>query len=324
MSEVNRTRISAILGLQAISGVGSKTVRQLLPDVPADPDIPSLQTAIHKAAIKSHIRRKLVEAVTNGNWHKYLDQGQHVVEQADRWGVQLVPWDSPAFPLYLKDRHVADAPAVLYAKGQLLPDIQTVAIVGTREPSAFGRGAAERMALFLAEHGWVIVSGLAKGIDTIAHRVALSVGARTVAILGNGLDTVYPVENRQLADDIVASGGLVLSEQPFGADPSPANLVQRDRLQSGMSAGTVVVETSITGGAMRTARFAQAQKRLLICPVPPPKYADLPSCGGIQVLLAEGAYAIPGREAYDGLVRQLEEERRRLTATSLPAQLSIE
>ena len=173
------------------------------------------------------------------------------------------------------------------------------------------------MATLLAGRGWTIVSGLAKGIDTIAHRAALTAGARTVAILGNGLDTIYPTVNRHLAEEIIAAGGLLLSEQPPGTEAIPRNLVQRDRLQSGMSVATIVFETSATGGAMHTARFAREQQRLLVCPVPPGKYADVPSTTGNRVLLEdEGTLALSDRSAYPSLLDRLDTELRRLHAAA--------
>ena len=125
------------------------------------------------------------------------------------------------------------------------------------------------------------VSGLALGVDTLCHEAALEAGGHTVAILANGLDSVYPGQNRELAARILAAGGALLSEQPLGAPALPRNLVARDRLQSGMSAATIVMQTDLIGGTMHTVRYAVLQGRPLIAPVPQGTHADAPKSRGI-------------------------------------------
>jgi DNA processing protein len=151
----------------------------------------------------------------------------------------------------------------------------------------------------LGDRGWSIVSGLALGVDSLSHQAALDSGAHTVAILANGLEAVYPKKNARLAADILSSGGALLSEQPFGTPAIPRNLVQRDRLQSGMSAGTIVMQTDIIGGSMHTVRFTLLQGRLLFTPAPYGPHMDEPKSRGILALSR-----VPGRE----LARMLEAE----------------
>jgi DNA processing protein len=201
-------------------------------------------------------------------------------------GVSVITYFDDAYPPLL--RQIPDPPPVLYARGDLGPvsDTRTVAVVGTREPSQFGITAAQQLTTALARDGWVIVSGLAKGIDSLAHQATLAAGGRTVAILGNGLDRVYPSENKRLADEIVAHGGALLSELPFGAPPIPRNLIQRDRLQSGMSGAVVIAQTGVKGGALHTARFAAEQRRRIFCPDP---HSDNGKSEGLRVLLEKPA-----------------------------------
>jgi DNA processing protein len=158
--------------------------------------------------------------------------------------------------------------------------------VGTREPSTFGETATREIARALAGDGWSIVSGLAHGVDTLAHREALAHGAPAIAILGNGLDQTYPKASETLAQEILDADGLLLSELPFGAPAIPRNLIARDRIQSGISAAVIVTQTGIKGGAMHTARFAAEQARPLFCPVP---HGENGKSEGLRVLLERPA-----------------------------------
>lgn len=158
-------------------------------------------------------------------------------------------------------REIDDAPPVLYVRGTWASgDEWSVAVVGTRRATAYGRMAAQEFARGLAQNGVTVVSGLARGVDTIAHRAALDAGGRTIAVLANGLDTVYPPENRRLADEI-AEQGAVVSDYPLGTKPRADFFPRRNRILSGLSLGTLVVEGDRESGAMITARFATEQNR---------------------------------------------------------------
>lgn len=150
---------------------------------------------------------------------------------------------------------------VLYAKGDVLPqDEVAVAIVGTRQPSPYGRQVAQMLATELAKKGVTIVSGLARGVDAEAHRATLAAGGRTIAVLGSGLDIIYPREHTSLVGDI-AQHGAVLSDYPLGSKPDAVHFPARNRIVSGLSLGTIVVEAGDTSGALITARFAGEQGR---------------------------------------------------------------
>lgn len=126
----------------------------------------------------------------------------------------------------------------------------------------------QRIVEQLVNADWTIVSGLALGIDSVAHAATLGKKGRAIAVLAGGLDNVYPKENTRLAEEILASGGALVSEQPFGVPAIPRNLIQRDRLQSGLSVGTFVMQTDVKGGSMHTVRYTLQQERLLFAPVP--------------------------------------------------------
>jgi DNA processing protein len=185
-----------------------------------------------------------------------LDAALARVEQS---GATVLTWDDPAYPDPLKETF--GHPAILYVRGQLNPaDSQAIAVVGTRHPTLHGQSLVTKIVPLLVERGLTIVSGLAVGIDTIAHRLALESGGRTIAVLGSGLDVLYPSQNRGLAERI-ASQGAVITEYAMGTKPDAFNFPARNRVISGLSLGTVVIEAGYKSGALITARFAAEQNR---------------------------------------------------------------
>ncbi|MQA00497.1 MAG: DNA-protecting protein DprA [Dehalococcoidia bacterium] len=181
------------------------------------------------------------------------------MERLERAGVTPLARFDPAYPSRL--REIDDAPPVLYVRGTWTADDDwSVAVVGTRRATAYGRQATAELTRGLSANRVTVVSGLARGVDTIAHSTALGAGGRTVAVFASGLDTIYPPENRRLAEDIAANGALV-SDYPLGTKPRAEFFPRRNRILSGLSLGTLVIEGDYTSGAMITARFAGEQNR---------------------------------------------------------------
>ncbi len=179
--------------------------------------------------------------------------------RVQRAGIDVLTWEDPRYPARLLA--INDAPPVLYVRGELRPeDDYAVAIVGTRQASTYGREAARMLAADLARAGVTIVSGLAVGVDAQAHRAALEAGGRTLAVLGSGVDVIYPWDNRKLAADIVQHGALI-SDYPLGTQPEASNFPPRNRIISGLSRGIIVVEAGERSGALITADFAADQGR---------------------------------------------------------------
>ena len=176
-----------------------------------------------------------------------------------RSGVRALTWHDDEYPAQLKE--IYDLPPLLYIRGTLLPeDACSVAVVGTRNPSHYGRQVAEQIVYDIARAGVTIVSGLARGIDGMAHRVTLDAGQRTIAVLGSGLDNIYPPEHTNLSEQI-ANNGVLLSEYAPGTKPDPRNFPRRNRIMSGMTLGTLVIEASGKSGALITARQALEESR---------------------------------------------------------------
>ena len=188
-------------------------------------------------------------------------------------------------------RWLPDPPPVLYARGELLPqDRLAIAVVGSRRPSRYGRSMAERFGAELAEHGFTVVSGLARGVDGLAHRGALRAGGRTIAVLGCGVNRVYPPEHRGLCEDICAQGA-VLSEFGFDTRPQRWNFPRRNRIISGLTLGVVVVEATERSGSLLTARHAAEQGREVFAV---PGRIDVESSRGAHRLIQGGAKLVTG------------------------------
>jgi len=181
------------------------------------------------------------------------------IRQAAERGITLVAFNHPAYPAQL--RVIANPPLVLYVQGTLEPaDAVAVAVVGTRRPTPYGAAQAAALTASLAVRGLTIVSGLARGVDTAAHRAALQAGGRTIAVLGGGLARLYPPENAALADDIV-EGGAIVTEFPLHTRPWRAFFPRRNRIISGLSLGVLVIEAAERSGALITADWALDQNR---------------------------------------------------------------
>jgi len=178
---------------------------------------------------------------------------------ADQQAVFLTPEDE-AYPSRLLE--IYDPPPVLWARGDLRQlNRAALAVVGTRHPTPYGAGMAEMLSRDLARRGMVVISGMARGVDTSAHKGALEAGGTTIAVWGTGIDVIYPKENKKLAEQIVAQGGAIVSEFPLGTFPAPQNFPIRNRTLSGMSVGVLVVEAAEYSGTRITARCALEQGR---------------------------------------------------------------
>jgi DNA processing protein len=188
-----------------------------------------------------------------------LKDAEKEVQEVTKTDCRLITVDSEDYPPLLKQ--IPDAPLLLYVRGDAKSLLQhAVAIVGTRRPSAYGSSVAHRLAHDLAQRQLVVVSGMARGIDSAAHRGALEANGPTVAVLGSGIDVIYPRENQRLAEQIMKSGA-VISEFPLGTGPTPENFPIRNRIISGLSLGVVVVEAAEYSGSLITARLAVDQNR---------------------------------------------------------------
>ena len=191
---------------------------------------------------------------------KSMELAREEMARATAAGVEIVTLDDSLYPQQLKQ--IYDPPLVLYVRGQVEVISQPgIALVGTRHPTPYGSGMAERLACDLAAHGLVIISGMARGVDTAGHRGAIAAKGKTVAVFGTGIDVIYPKENSRLSEQILALGGALISEFPIGTSAFPQNFPIRNRIISGMSVGVLVVEAAEYSGTRITARCALEQNR---------------------------------------------------------------
>ena len=189
-----------------------------------------------------------------------LELAHEELVKASTAGTQLLAVDDPSYPANL--RQIYDPPLILYIHGNVAALSQPgIAVVGTRHPTPYGTAMAERLACDLAARGLVIYSGLARGVDSAAHRGAIAAKGKTVAVFGTGADVVYPKENRKLVDQLLSLGGSVISEFPLGTAPTPQNFPIRNRIISGISIGVLVIEAAEYSGTRITSRCALEQNR---------------------------------------------------------------
>jgi len=209
---------------------------------------------------------------------------EKVMERITSGGIRVMTWEDSDYPRRLKE--IDQSPPVLYIKGAInVEDDWAVAVVGTRRVTPYGRQVANEIATYLAQNGVTVVSGLARGVDAISHQAALRAGGRTIAVLGSGVDVIYPPEHRKLAADILAQWALV-SDYPVGTSPDGVNFPPRNRIISGLSLATVVVEAGEKSGALITAEFAVEQGREVFA-VPGSILA--PQSEGTNQLIEQGA-----------------------------------
>ncbi len=208
-------------------------------------------------------------------------------------GVKLLSVQSPDYPAALKE--IPAPPVLLYVWGELTEDDrQAIAIVGTRRLTSYGRQMSRELAQGLARSGITVVSGLARGIDTEAHHATLDAGGRTIAVLGSGINYIYPPENRDLADRILKSKqGAIVSDYPLETKPQGKNFPPRNRIISGLSLGTIVVEGAVKSGAMITAQYAVEQNREVFAV---PGFVNSPASAGPNRLIQQGAKLITNVE----------------------------
>lgn len=246
--------LRSLLTLFSVPGVGSNRFRALIGRFGSPEEV--LRASMVQLMGVDGIDRKIAENIKLKRDEKFVEDQIALLNKRKTRVITF--WDQE-YPVNL--RKIYDPPALLFVRGRLVEaDKYSVAIVGTRSPSNYGRLVTERISGELAKRGITVVSGMARGIDTVAHWGALKSGGRTIAVLGSGVDIIYPPENRKLAQQIESKGCLI-SEFPMGTQPDAGNFPRRNRIISGMTLGTLVVEAGDKSGALITAEIALEQNR---------------------------------------------------------------
>ena len=274
------TSREAYIALNMIDGVGPIRVRALRDRFgEAQAILAASKTELMQVeGVGEEVARSIM------GWREKVDLDAEL-QRVEKAGVRVVCRDDAEYPKNL--REIYDPPLVLYVKGKLTErDALAIAVVGSRRTTLYGQDMARKLAFQLARVGVTVVSGLARGIDTAAHNGALQAKGRTVAVIGCGIDIVYPTENKKLADEIVEKGGAVVTEFPFGVQPDRQNFPMRNRIISGWSLGVVVVEANLKSGALITANQAGEQGRQVFAV---PGRADSILSKGANKLIKDGA-----------------------------------
>jgi len=272
------TEVKYWIGFNIVSGIGPARFRTLLDHFG---DLGSAWHARDSELRAAGLDKRSIDSLLATRQEISLDEEMAKVQ---RERARAITWQDAEYPARL--RHIHNSPPVLYVKGEILPrDEWAVAVVGTRTPRAYGRQMVDEIAAGLAKSGITIVSGLARGIDSLAHRAALRASGRTVAVLGCGIDIIYPHEHRGLAKNIIERGAIV-TEYALGTRPEGGNFPARNRIISGLSLGTLVVEAGKRSGALITADWALEQGREVFAL---PGNVNSPKSVGTNRLIQEGA-----------------------------------
>lgn len=275
---MNKKEIKYWVGFSLISGIGRVRFTQL------ENYFSNLENAwkASPAELKqAGLDSGPIRAITSGRPKISLEAE---MEKLNRYGVKVLTWHDEDYPSRLKE--IYDYPPLIYVRGSLLPEDEwCLAVVGTRRATVYGRQVTEEIVTDLAQNKITIVSGLAKGIDTVAHHSALEAGGRSIAIFASGLDIVYPAENANLARHIMQQGALI-SEYPLGTKPRADNFPRRNRIMSGLSLGVLVIEAGESSGALITAHLALEQNREVFAI---PGSILSPASIGTNRLIQEGA-----------------------------------
>lgn len=279
MSKGEVTKRQALLILNALPHIGPVTANRLLAEFGGDAAGIFTASSARLRGVRG-VREKMVGAVSA--WTNHFDLRREEAQMAAA-GVSFVTREDSDYPPLL--REIPDPPIGLYRKGHYAFDRPCVAIVGSRRTTLYGQSTALRLAAELARLGYCVASGLARGIDTAAHDGALSVEGKTAAVLGHGIDRVYPPENLKLYRRIESSG-VVLSEFPLGRPADRQSFAMRNRIVAGMSVALIVIESDVDGGSMITAKFAADQGRLVFAV---PGRIDQATSAGCHQLIRDGA-----------------------------------
>ncbi len=277
--DAHRQRLLAVVRLTMVPGVGARMYHLLVARFGTPEDV--FQAAGEDLAAIPGVGPRLLHELRQP---PSQEDASAIVDECAAAGIDVIWEEHPRYPRLL--REIPDPPPLLFARGELKPEDElAIAIVGTRHASHYGLTMAERLGGGLARAGLTVVSGLARGIDAAAHRGALAAGGRTVAVLGTGVDEIYPPEHADLAQDILRQGA-VISEFPPHSAPHGGRFPQRNRIISGMTLGTIVVEAGEKSGALITARHAMEQNREVFAV---PGHADQLQSRGCHRLLRDGA-----------------------------------
>jgi len=292
---VSKFSLESLLQLYSIPGIGAARMRNLLNSFNSPDEV--LDAPIQKLMQIQGIDKKIAVNIKNGINQEFINKQ---LDQLNKNKIDILSYWDKNYPERLKK--IYDPPAFLFIKGSIIPqDDLSIGIVGSRATSQYGKSVTEQFSSELADLKFTIISGMARGIDSVAHRAALKSGGRTIAVLGSGIDNIYPPENNKLLEQIVENGA-VITEYPLGTYPDAGNFPKRNRIISGLSLGVLITEAGAKSGALITAFQALEQNREVFA-VPGPINSG--KSAGSNQLIKEGAKLVQGVQ---DIIRELENQ----------------
>ena len=296
-----------VLVLMQLKGVSRKTIIKsfaLNSGMECNPDV------IKEVIMRANIEDKRLKSFSISEIEEAINKADKIIEDSLKQNIQIVTFLDEDYPKRLKT--ITDQPTVLYYKGNIkcLNDKDTVAIIGTREPTEYGVKIAKNLGSSFGKRDYVVISGLALGCDMYGHEGCLNENGKTVAVMPCGLDTVYPAKNKLLAQKILDKDGCLISEYPVKTKVFKNFFVERDRLQSGLSDGVFVIETGEKGGTLHTVGYALEYKRVVACYNHPSEYLIEPKTFGNQKLIREGkALAVGNNDELEEFRKKMKEQK---------------
>lgn len=271
-----------VLFLMQVKGMSRKTIYKYFRLENQQYSLEDIRTIILEAALNT----KKIAVPSMQELTTVYNHYREIVERSNKLGIRIISYLDVEFPIKLKK--IDDPPTIIYTKGNIeCLNEKAIALIGTREPIEFGAKIAENLGAVLGRDGYIVVSGLAYGCDKFGHIGCLNEKGKTVAVMAGGLDKVYPAKHKELAQTIVESNGCLVSEYPVNTRTFQNYFVERDRLQSGLSEGIIVVETDVKGGTWHTIEYAKKYDRTIGCYRHPVKYLMEKQTLGNQKLLKE-------------------------------------
>jgi DNA processing protein len=268
------SHIAALIALQSIKGIGPKRAKALLEAV----------LPLNSYDLQSALEPLVTPGIVSSRWNDLCVESADIVNHSLDLGLKVIDYCSDAYPEILK--RLSSPPLVIYIKGDLTPlhGRYPIAIVGSRNPCDFTKEHGPLVSGLAAQKSTSIVSGLAIGCDSIAHRAALLASVPTVAVVAHGLDSVYPTANKTLATEIVEAGGCLVSEYAIGIPPRPNQFIARDRIQAGLSIAGILLQSTADGGSMHAMRQLQKLNCRIGLLVPPERLRTTHEWGGLTEL----------------------------------------
>lgn len=260
---MNKDYIKNILSISYIKGIGPSKLKDILNIIG---DNVLSENSIYDL-LDEYSKNKRTITLSKESFKSAVEQAEEQLELAEKYNIGVICREDPLYPSLLKES--AYDPAIIFYKGNInnLPS-RYAAVIGTRNPTEHGAIIAQRITTYLAENKFSIVSGLAIGCDSIAHKAALAAKGHTIAVLAHGLDSVFPSQNKELAEQIIDNGGLLISTYGIGEKPSAYTFAARDKIQSGLSEFVVMIQSGVNGGSLIASQAALADGRKLIVPRP--------------------------------------------------------